>query len=132
MATITDIKLGPAQDTPDEAETLSAKRRHEAVTDLQAGFCEFHKARAILTDPSVEDDETNDAAMKRMDAAIGHIIAHRAAVDWQVWAKITLLDFLLTEEGGGMENVDYPAIRLLGSIKADLTHLGIGDGEARQ
>ena len=130
MATITDIKSGSAQDTPSDEEPLFVKNRNEAIAELQAGFCEFHKARAILTDPAIEDDETNDAALARQDAAIGHIIAHRAAVDWQVWAKITLLDFLLTEEGGGMENQDYPAIRLLGSIKADLTNLGIGDGRS--
>lgn len=125
MADITDTKP-TAQDKPEPDAFVES--RHADIERLRQAFSDFHKARVTLTDPTVSDDETNDAAMKAQDDAVARIVAYRSAVDWQVWDKFTLLDFLLTEEGGGMECVEYNAIRLVGSIKADLTYLGIGNG----
>ena len=124
MATETDTET----DRQDKAPCEIQIRKDEALEALSRAFCDFHRARATLEDPEVSDDETNTEAMRKVDEAIGRIIATRSPVDWRVWSKLAMLDWLMTEEGGGLECEDRHAVRMIGSIKADLEHLGIGRG----
>ena len=124
MAIATDTET----DRQDQAPCEIQIRRDEALEALSRAFCDFHRARATLEDPEVSDDETSTAAMRKADEAIGRIIGTRSPVEWRVWSKFALLDWLMTEEGGGLECEDRHALRMIGSIKADLEFLGIGGG----
>lgn len=104
-------------------------RKGNFMKALSRAFSDFHRARSVLEDPDVIDDETATRASRDADDAIARIICTPSPVAWRVWSKIQLLDWLMTEEGGGLQCHERFALRMIGSIKADLEHLGIGEGQ---
>lgn len=107
--------------------------RQRARDRLQQAFSDWHAARSTITSTHHIDhgkeDEIIEQAMDREEDALRRIIGCESVLHWQVWLKFDILDYLLSEEGGGMDYKDKRMIRLIGSIKADLAHLTIGKGE---
>ena len=96
---------------------------------LSRAFCDFHHSRATMEDPNIKDDKTKNEAMRKGDDAIRIIIATPSPVSWRVSSKLALLEWLMSDEGGGVACPERFALRMIGSIKADLEHLGIGEGQ---
>ena len=109
-------------------------RRQERIDALQAAFADFHRARSIVTDPKNNDeavmsDDELEAACDLEADAIHRITALRAIRPFQVWSKFNVLDYLMTDEGEGLDRSDRRLVALVGSIKADLLRLGIAEGK---
>ena len=114
----------------ESAEETIRNRRQERIDALQAAFADFHRARWIITDPKNGDDRVMgddefEAACALEEDALRRITGLRARVDHQVWAKFTVLEYLMND--GDCHDYDPVIAGIIWSIKADLKGLGIGE-----
>ena len=118
-------------DTPERksAKETIQDRRQERIDALQAAFADFHRARSIVMDPKSNDeavvsDDAIEAACDLEADAIRRITGLRSKLDYQVWSKFDLLEYMMND--GDCHDYDPVIAGLIWSIKADLKGLGIG------